>query len=322
MRQESGNEKRMAMFSDAHMYESEDPIHKEIAQKNSLGEKIIAHGAEKRERKFVKALEKAESIGGIDYLFFGGDMVSGYGERGLTGPNSPENIARFKQTLDSFFLNTPRKYMAGGHELGYVLPLSTDPEGGPSTKSIDIFESNFNELFYTFSEGQYKFVVISSDLEIMRDGPKELRKRKTDQEDFYKAEITDTYPDERIVLMLHDPDALAPMFNFLGQNLEKIERTFSGHQHAQWVNKIYPRLCAMASSRLLEIPLKPVFNKFFPGKADAVWKYMQQNKDNSAIWQSVKLSIIPAPDGMAGIGGGFLLADLTENGIDVKKVKL
>ena len=121
--------------------------------------------------------------------------------------------------------------------------------------------------------------------------------------------------------MLHDPDALAPMFSFLGKNLDKIEKTFSGHQHAQWVNTIYPKLCSMASSRALEFSMKPVFNKFFPGKADAVWNYFRENKDNAQIWNALKLSIIPAPGGMLGVGGGFLIADLKEDGIEVRKVK-
>ena len=165
-------------------------------------------------------------------------------------------------------------------------------------------------------------MVLSSDLELLKDGTDTLMKRKQLQEEFYKDEITYTQPEQKVILMLHDPDALAPMFSFLGKNLEKIEKTFSGHQHAQWVNRIYPTLCSTASSRVLELPLKPFFNKFFPGKADAVWNCFRQNKDNARIWDSVKLSIIPAPGGMLGVGGGFLIADLKEEGIEVKKVKI
>ncbi len=314
-------EKRGALFSDAHMYESEDPLHRNLEGKKTTGERIIANAIKEGEKRFVLTLEEAERIGNVDFLFFGGDMVTGYGERGPIGPDSPEHISKFKQALDEHFPKLPKRYMAGGHEVGYVLPLSTDPEGGPSEKSIQMFEENFNQLFYTFSEGRYKFVVLSSDLELLKGGTDELMKRKKLQGEFYKDEITYTQPEQKVVLMLHDPDALAPMFSFLGKNLDKIEKTFSGHQHAQWVNKIYPNLCSMASSRVLELPLKPLFNKFFPGKADAVWDYFRQNKDNAQIWNSVKLSIIPAPGGMLGIGGGFLIADLKENGIEVKKIK-
>jgi hypothetical protein len=314
-------EKRGALFSDAHMYESQDPLHKNLEGKNTAGEKIIANSIKEGEKRFILTLEEAEKIGDVDFVFCGGDMVTGYGERGLIGPDSPEHISKFKQVLDEHFRESPKRYMAGGHEVGYVLPLSTDPEGGPSEKSIQVFEENFNQLFYTFSEGQYKFVVLSSDLELLKGGTDKLMKQKELQAEFYKDEITYAHPDQRIVLMLHDPDALAPMFSFLGKNLDKIEKTFSGHQHAQWVNKIYPNLCSVASSRLLELPMKPLFNKFFPGKADAVWNYFRQNKDNAQIWNSVKLSVIPAPGGMLGVGGGFLIANLKENGIEVKKVK-
>jgi hypothetical protein len=313
-------EKRGALFSDAHMYESNDPMHKSLDGKNTVGEKIIANAIKDGEKRFSLVLEETERIGNVDFLFCGGDMVTGYGERGLVGPESPEHISKFKQVLDEHFKELPKKYMAGGHEIGYILPLSTDPEGGPSEKSIQVFEKNFNQLFYTFSEGRYKFVVLSSDLELLKNGTEELMKKKKLQDEFYKDEITYTDPEKKIVLMLHDPDALVPMFSFLGKNLDKIEKTFSGHQHAQWVNKIYPNLCSMASSRVLELPLKPLFNKFFPGKADAVWDYFRQNKDNAKIWNSVKLSIIPAPGGMLGIGGGFLIVDLKEEGIEVKKI--
>jgi hypothetical protein len=314
-------EKRGAFFSDAHMYESQDPLHKNLEGKNTAGEKIIANAIKEGEERFALTLKRAHEIGNLDFLFFGGDMVTGYGERGLIGPDSLGHIAKFKEVLDEHFQGLPKRHMAGGHEIGYILPLSTDPQGGPSEESIRVFEENFNQLFYTFSESRYKFIVLSSDLELLEGGTDVLMKRKALQEEFYKDEITYANPGQKIVLMLHDPDALAPMFSFLSRNLNKIEKTFSGHQHARWVNRVYPKLCSVASSRVLELPMKPLFNKFFPGKADAVWNYFRQNKDNAQIWNSVKLSIIPAPGGMLGIGGGFLIVDLKEDSIEVRKIK-
>ena len=183
-------EKRGVLFSDAHMYESQDPLHRNLEGKNTVGEKIIAKRGKEAERKFELCLNEAERIGNVNFLFFGGDMVTGYGERGLIGPDSPAHISRFKQALGDSFKKLPKRYMAGGHEVGYVLPLSTDPEGGPSEKSIQVFEENFNQLFCTFSEGQYKFVILSSDLELLKDGADTLMKRKQLQEEFYKDEIT------------------------------------------------------------------------------------------------------------------------------------
>ncbi len=312
---------RAALFSDAHMYESQDPLHKELAGKNTKGERIIANAIKEGEKRFVLALEEAERIGEVDLLGFGGDMVTGYGERGLIGPDSQEHINQFKDSLRSRFTGIPRRFLAGGHEVGYILPLSTDPEGGISEKSIQVFEDNFNELFYTFSLGGYKFVAISSDLELLKSGTDSLMRRKRLQEEFYMDEIAYAEPDQKIVLMLHDPDALAPMFPFLKEHLDKIAKTFSGHQHAKWTNKIYPWLCKLASSRILAFPLKPTFNWFFPGKAEAVWAYFRLNKGNAKIWKQLKLSVIPAPGGMLGIGGGFLIADFGDNEIKVKKIK-
>lgn len=314
--------KRMAMLSDSHMYESQDPLHKDLTGKNTKGEQLIAKSMKENENRFILSLEEARVIEGIDFLFFGGDSVTGYGERGLIGPDSLDHISKFKKLMEGYFPGLPKKYMAGGHEVGYILPLSTDPEGGLSEKSIQVFEQNFNELFYSFTEGRYKFVVLSSDLELFSKGTEELLKRRKLQQEFYKDETSYTQRGQKVVIMIHDPDALVPMFPFLESNISKIERTFSGHQHAQWVNKIYPALCQLASSRLLEIPLKPVFNKFFPGKADAVWSYFSANRHNAHIWKSLNLTIIPAPGGMMGIGGGFLVADLHDEGIKVNKVKI
>jgi hypothetical protein len=185
-------EKRGAFFSDAHMYESQDPLHRDLEGKNTAGEKIIANAIKDGENRFILTLEEAERIGKIDFSFFGGDMVTGYGERGLIGPDSLDHIAKFRQLLDEHFPKLPKRYMAGGHEIGYILPLSTDPEGGPSERSIQVFEDNFNQIFYTFSEGRYKFVVLSSDLELLKSGSDALMKRKQLQEEFYKDEITYT----------------------------------------------------------------------------------------------------------------------------------
>ena len=311
--------KRMVLISDAHLYESSDPLHRDLAGKQSKGERLIARSMAENEKKFVLTLETAERLGSTDYLFFGGDMVTGYGERGLTGPDSQTNINKFKSTLEGYFLGTPRKYMAGGHELGYVAALSTDPEGGITEKSIEIFEGNFNELFYTFSDGSYKFVVLSSDL-AMANGPTEkIQKIKEQQEEFVKDEMEYTKQGQKIVLMLHDPDALVPLSPLLDGNLDKISKTFAGHQHSQIMNDLYPYLCKTASSRILSEPLKAAFNKMFPGKAEAMWQYFQNNTENAKVWKSAKLSVIPAPGGLLGYGGGFLVAEFNETGVVVKK---
>ena len=310
---------RGIFLSDAHMYESEDPLKKELSGKKTTGENMITKAIKEGERRFILTLKKAQTIN-ADFVFCGGDMVTGYGERGLIGPNSQEHIDKFKEAMEEHFPSLPIFYMAGGHELGYILPLSTDPEGGPSEESIAAFEKNFGPLFYTFHKGPYKFVVLSSDLILLQHGSENLLTKKRLQTEFYQDEVA--YSDHPIVLMIHDPDALALMFPFLKKHLYKIAKTFAGHQHAQWVKKIYPWICKTASSPILEIPLKSLLNKLFPGKANAVWSYFQNNKENAEVWKKLSLSIIPAPGGMMGIGGGFLFSDFRNKGVEVQKIKI
>lgn len=184
--------KRVALLSCSHILESQDPLHKDLAGKNTKGEQMIARSMKENENRFLSSLNVASKIDDVDLLFFGGDSVTGYGERGLIGPDSLDHINRFKKLLEDNFGSLPKKYMAGGHELGYILPLSTDPEGGLSEKSIQVFEENFNELYYSFTEGRYKFVVLSSDLELFSKGTDGLMKMKKLQQEFYRDEIAYT----------------------------------------------------------------------------------------------------------------------------------
>ncbi len=93
----------MAMLSDSHMYESQDPLHKDLAGKNTKGEQLIAKSMKENEGRFILSLEEARGIGDSDFLFFGGDSVTGYGERGLIGPDSLDHINKFKKLMGSVF---------------------------------------------------------------------------------------------------------------------------------------------------------------------------------------------------------------------------
>ncbi len=275
------------------------------------------------ERRFEVLLKEIQKVGEVEYLFFGGDMVSGYGERGLSGPRSQEAINKFKSVLDQFIQpNIARKYVAGGHELGYRLPWSWDAQGGLNEIAIEMFEGNFNQLFFTFQEEQYKFVILSSDLELLTDDSdgatdKILRKKK-EQQEFYKDTISEAKKDERIVLLIHDSDALNTMFDFLGKHLSKIEKTFVGHHHAQWVTGLQKYLYLLASSSLGTKSLE--FLKQYV--AESSLQHLLQKKDNGKIWKQVKMVTIPAPGGSFGVGGGFLVGRLGENGLEIQKHSL
>ncbi len=121
-------------------------------------------------------------------------MVSGYGERGLSGPNSQKVIDDFKQVPDGFIIDKiSRHYIAGDHEMGYELSWSWDQKGGMNERAIEMFESNFNELFFAMQEDQYKFIVLSSDLELLNDSGRmvtdKMMKKREYRKNFIKTQL-------------------------------------------------------------------------------------------------------------------------------------
>ncbi len=331
---QENNDKKIILAADAHYGEktyddlTEDRFRKPEDRQNDVPDAmwldhVFNRYRQGNKRRFELLLTEMKKVGGVQHIFFGGDMVSGYGERGLSGPNSQRAINDFGQVLDGFISDEiPKHYVTGDHEMGYELPWSWDEEGGMNETSIEMFDCNFNELFFTVQEDQYKFVALSSDLELLNDGGRmvteEMMKKKRRQEEFYKDTISEVSNDEKIVLMLHDPDALQPMFDFLEKHLEKIEKTFVGHHHAQWITAVQKYLYQIAGSSLGNPSLK--FLEQFVAKSSL--QHLREKSVNGKIWQQVKMVTVPAPGGNFGIGGGFLVATLGEQGLDVQKHKL
>lgn len=50
-------------------------------------------------------------------------------------------------------------------------------------------------------------------------------------------------------------------------------------------------------------------------------KYFRKRKNIPAIIKELGAILTPAPSGTLGIGGGFLIADLKEDGIEIRKIK-
>lgn len=120
-----------------------------------------------------------------------------------------------------------------------------------------------------------------------------------------------------ILLFLHDPEALAnnALYEMLCRFRSRIAHIFCGHWHAQWnfwpnwlLAKIfnnwwlYPadlfiRIVLLLLSRNFRIPrlVKRDYQRF---------KYVPERM------RELRVTIIPAPLGMLGFGGGFLTLDL------------
>lgn len=319
----TGNAPRLALFSDAHLYEDDDPLREILSGKKVLGERKIAEKMRGTRMKLRMAFEALREMGGADRILFGGDMISDHGERGIVGPESPVHIADLKELIHQYFGDTPHRFMAGGHELGYKAHLSSDPKGGISDESIAAFERNFGPLFQDFEMGGRKFVVVSSDLELLdkNEATEKMRLKKWEQGEFYRDEISGTLPDQKVVLMTHDPDALVPMYPFLKGCRRKIEKVFCGHMHAQGALEK-----SLSSHRTLTTPVigwgvRQIIELLFPGKSQALYEYAKKSiHDNkAAIWHDLQPVIIPATCGLMGKQAGFMTADLKENEIEVHR---
>jgi len=279
---------------------------------------------EKRRRQFEIFLEKAVKVGPYRYVFFGGDMISGLGGKGLSYPEAKKNIQDFFQTLNKYFLPKAYKnkqyFIAGNHELGYRFPWSPDKQGRLSEEALEIFEKEFNKLFFTLDNGQYKFLIVSSDLELISEKnkkiPESILKKKQEQKEFYRDILNETRTKnaEKIILMLHDPDALNPMFKFLEQHLDKIEKTFAGHHHTVWQRKLLEYSYRLADN--INFKDSRLIKKVAPN----YWQKTLGDRQNYNIWRKCKLITIPAPGGVLGAGGGFLVAYLTERGIKIQRM--
>lgn len=267
-------------------------------------------------------MKKISEEADFSFAVHNGDLIESMRtERGAREEKDREAITKEIKNLEEV-LGCKVIANVGNHESGYSeLPLVTDPQAGISAKSVINALEAFGRksLYHSFEEDGHLFVFLPYIFMEKKAVDFDIEKEKERLIDRFKEDLRKDLP---VILFLHDPDALALMFPFLNQELDKIENTFCGHLHAQWTKSIYPTLCKTASSWILSMVLKPVFNKMFPGKADAVWEYFSNNKENGQIWDAVNLSVIPAPSGMMGIGGGFLVADLTDDGIKVQKIKV
>ncbi len=259
-----------------------------------------------------------------------GDMIAGKGEFGLQGEDSKSRAQQLQRWLDDSFLKRiPRHFIAGGHELGYKRPFSSEEGAGLNDVAIEMFEEVFNSLFYTFDDDQYKFIAVSSDLELAETYDTKItdkiKQKSREQQDFYKDNISDAKKNgQKIILLLHDPEALRNIFKFMKTDyLDNLEKTFAGHNHATWSREIYPLLADLITGRLTKDTMRKVIEIGFPGdKTQGAIDFLKRAKGLRPIFRSMKLVTVPAPGGMLGVGGGFMVADLKENGIKVKKFSI
>jgi hypothetical protein len=132
---------------------------------------------------------------------------------------------------------------------------------------------------------------------------------------------------EPIIIFIHDPDSLMDekLLNLILQNKEKVKAIFYGHYHSQ-VNLFFAKV------------LVKIFNcwwLFFPrimlniifwiasGRdmriVRELGRYFHSRKNIPKLIKELDMVLIPAPTGMFGIGGGFLVLKLEDGEVKFEK---
>ena len=271
-------------------------------------------------RFFKKALKKAGSMGGFDKVIYCGDLAECiYNERGMITSKDVEEMKKLKCLFEQEIEIDPKNvyYLACDHGLGYILPLSCDPEGGMSWKSLDNFQSVFGPLYSTFSICQFHFLLLSSSLLIQPTSHLSVAERKyvsdlqKSQRDFVWEFLGRKNEEKTILVFMHDPDGLDSYLFTLGDYNNF--KAFCGHMHAEDSLKKYEDLGRIANAKTAkEKVMSRIFNHFKKGKKIMNWA--EGNLRRMEIFRKYNLQIVPSTAGMMGRGGGFLILNLFDDG--------
>ena len=262
----------------------------------------------------------------IELVINDGDLMENpQNERGLI---TREGIATAKQIRRSFcWKNHVRMEInAGNHCLGYKLALSTDPEGGMSHASIKGFQelagTDGESLCRSFSYNGYRFVLVPFGL--AQESAVDFDAKNFEDDIIYDLqENFGGFNRKPVILFLHDPEALSNehLYRSIRENRGKIVHIFCGHWHATWnywpnwlLAKIFNNWWLYPADMFVRFILL-LLSKSFRITREVKRDY-KRFKDVPARMQELGVTIIPAPLGMLGFGGGFLALDLETMNIE------
>lgn len=311
------------MISDPHR----QPFKKRkfLTQERNLGERIIQWFADvlaPLERKVFERMKNAIEKENITLCVCNGDMVeSSCTERGLYTEEdlevAKEEAGKLKEELGVDYL----ELNMGNHESGYNLPLSTDPEAGISMASIENFLllSGRKKLYYSFAMDGYKVIFVP--YLFSEEGAKdfdlgEMKKRFLDE---FEADFLSG--DNPVILFVHDPDSFDDerLLGIITSSKERIKFIFFGHYHSE-LNLFVAKMLIRIYTKCWLFPVRWIVNLMVwlafgrkKQKVHAISQYFKKRRNIPKIIKSLNAVLIPAPNGMFGIGGGFLVFD-TETG--------
>lgn len=217
-----------------------------------------------------------------------GDYTPGANERGMLTKKAQSQYGTFVSVL-RWVWSAGELLIWGDHDVGYHfnvgekagVKIGTE-KGGVSVESVQIATDLIGPPFGCFSVGEANFVFIATNLirNVDENSDVKLQKLKLEQENFLAKALNDYAGN--IFLLLHDPTSLAKetaVRKIIDSNREKITAIMHGHLHAE-------------------------FSRFF-AKFSPVY---------GGLCKEYKTILVPASWGMMGIGGGFLVMNIYDDG--------
>lgn len=218
----------------------------------------------------------------------------------------------------------------GNHETGYILPLSTDMDGGMSKQSIGNFLSlaKREDVYYSFLAEGFRFIFIPYFFteKIAKDF--DLAKMKEEFSKKMKLDLRNSV--EPVIIFIHDPDSMMDenLSSEIWANREKIKAIFYGHYHSE-LNLFFAKILVKIFNYWWLVIPRLILNVVFwtvSGRnmriVRELGKYFRSRKNIPDMIKALKMILIPAPTGMFGIGGGFLTLEIFSDGsFQIKRYK-
>lgn len=289
------------------------------SQKYGLGEAAIQQAAKRNKSKQVLwEAKKLIAANRIPFVISGGDFMEA--ECTERGWQTEDDVAEARKALScaSSFLGAEIIENIGNHETGYELPLTTDPEAGISLQSISntLKTLGRESLYHSLVHKGFRFCFLPYLFMEKRGVDFDIEKLKTELVRMFERDLEKPEP---TILFLHDPDSLCyePLLEIVREHKEngKIKLIFCGHFHARETLGFFNLLVKCFNgpwwiqwlSGLISIITWKAFSLDI---AKRVQKYFVERRQLPAILKELGVTIIPAPGGMMGIGGGFLVLNM------------